>query len=64
MEDEKPRNHLDLRHRLDQTGKRYGKVIDYKSVKGEGQRLLPVEERSRKQQKQKQQDSLAWLAAK
>ncbi|KAL9659603.1 hypothetical protein QQ045_024410 [Rhodiola kirilowii] len=27
---EKPRNHLDLRHRLDSKGQREGKVIDYK----------------------------------
>ncbi|MEW5300402.1 MAG: hypothetical protein WDW36_003335 [Sanguina aurantia] len=27
---EKPRNHLDMRHRLDSTGQRYGKVISYK----------------------------------
>lgn len=27
---EKPRNHLDMRHRLDSEGKRYGKTIDYK----------------------------------
>ncbi|RMZ55045.1 hypothetical protein APUTEX25_005671, partial [Auxenochlorella protothecoides] len=27
---EVPRNHLDLRHRLDAHGNRYGKVIDYK----------------------------------
>ena len=26
---EKPRNHLDMRHRLDSEGKRYGKTIDY-----------------------------------
>jgi hypothetical protein len=25
-----PRNHLDLRHRLDERGKRYGKVIEYR----------------------------------
>lgn len=25
-----PRNHLDLRHRLDKDGKRYGKLIEYK----------------------------------
>jgi uncharacterized protein with von Willebrand factor type A (vWA) domain len=24
------RNHLDMRHRLDKDGKRYGKVIDYR----------------------------------
>ncbi|KAF5747246.1 hypothetical protein HS088_TW06G01427 [Tripterygium wilfordii] len=27
---EKPRNHLDMRHRLDSKGQRKGKVIDYK----------------------------------
>ncbi|KAG1359483.1 protein seele [Cocos nucifera] len=27
---EKPRNHLDMRHRLDSKGQREGKVIDYK----------------------------------
>ena len=27
---EKPRNHLDMRHRLDSEGKRYGRMIDYK----------------------------------
>ncbi|KAF9683256.1 hypothetical protein SADUNF_Sadunf05G0193800 [Salix dunnii] len=27
---EKPRNHLDMRHRLDSTGQRKGKVIDYR----------------------------------
>ncbi|RZC45762.1 hypothetical protein C5167_038701 [Papaver somniferum] len=27
---EKPRNHLDMRHRLDSTGQRRGKVIDYR----------------------------------
>ena len=32
MENEKPRNHVDLRHRLDSSGKRYGKVIEYKYV--------------------------------
>lgn len=30
LDNERPRNHLDLRHRLDSEGKRYGKVIDYK----------------------------------
>mmetsp|Transcript_32688 Transcript_32688/g.72213 ORF Transcript_32688/g.72213 Transcript_32688/m.72213 type:complete len:174 (+) Transcript_32688:21-542(+) len=30
MDREVPRNHLDMRHRLDGQGKRYGKVIDYK----------------------------------
>ncbi|KAL6774237.1 hypothetical protein ACKKBG_A24270 [Auxenochlorella protothecoides x Auxenochlorella symbiontica] len=30
MDAEVPRNHLDLRHRLDAQGNRYGKVIDYK----------------------------------
>ncbi|GBF93803.1 hypothetical protein Rsub_06135 [Raphidocelis subcapitata] len=30
LDAEKPRNHLDLRHRLDKEGKRYGKVIEYK----------------------------------
>lgn len=30
LEKERPRNHLDMRHRLDKDGKRYGKVIDYK----------------------------------
>lgn len=29
---ETPRNHLDMRHRLDKEGKRYGKVIDYRYV--------------------------------
>lgn len=32
LDEEKPRNHLDLRHRLDSEGKRYGKSINYKSV--------------------------------
>ena len=27
---EKPRNHLDLRHRLDSKGQRKGKLIDYR----------------------------------
>jgi hypothetical protein len=27
---ERPRNHLDMRHRLDSQGQREGKVIDYK----------------------------------
>ncbi|GAX79129.1 hypothetical protein CEUSTIGMA_g6569.t1 [Chlamydomonas eustigma] len=31
IQNEKPRNHLDMRHRLDSSGQRYGKVIDYKS---------------------------------
>jgi len=26
---ERPRNHIDVRHRLDKDGKRYGKVIDF-----------------------------------
>lgn len=30
LEKERPRNHLDMRHRLDKDGKRYGKVIDYR----------------------------------
>lgn len=30
LDAETPRNHLDLRHRLDKHGKRYGKVIAYK----------------------------------
>ena len=30
MQNERPRNHLDMRHRLDSQGQRYGKVIDYK----------------------------------
>ncbi|GMH45300.1 hypothetical protein BSKO_13257 [Bryopsis sp. KO-2023] len=29
LDKELPRNHLDMRHRLDATGKRYGKVIEY-----------------------------------
>jgi hypothetical protein len=29
LEAEQPRNHLDMRHRLDKDGKRYGKVLDY-----------------------------------
>jgi hypothetical protein len=30
LDAERPRNHLDMRHRLDKHGKRYGKVIAYK----------------------------------
>ena len=30
LESERPRNHLDLRGRLDSKGQRYGKLIDYK----------------------------------
>ncbi|KAL0020585.1 hypothetical protein WJX77_006442 [Trebouxia sp. C0004] len=30
LQKEKPRNHLDMRHRLDSEGKRYGKTIDYR----------------------------------
>ncbi|RZC67405.1 hypothetical protein C5167_011098 [Papaver somniferum] len=30
LSNEKPRNHLDMRHRLDSTGQRRGKVIDYR----------------------------------
>nr|XP_043637047.1 protein seele [Erigeron canadensis] len=30
MMKEKPKNHLDMRHRLDSTGQRRGKVIDYR----------------------------------
>ncbi|KAK8623217.1 hypothetical protein V6N13_118105 [Hibiscus sabdariffa] len=30
MSKEKPRNHLDMRHRLDSKGQRQGKVIDYR----------------------------------
>ncbi|KAK1303835.1 hypothetical protein QJS10_CPB11g02167 [Acorus calamus] len=30
LSNEKPRNHLDLRHRLDSKGQREGKVIDYR----------------------------------
>ncbi|XP_008786840.1 protein canopy-1-like [Phoenix dactylifera] len=30
LSNEKPRNHLDMRHRLDSTGQREGKVIDYR----------------------------------
>ena len=30
LEAEKPRNHLDMRHRLDPNGKRWGPVIEYK----------------------------------
>ncbi|XP_008812674.4 protein seele [Phoenix dactylifera] len=30
LSNEKPRNHLDMRHRLDSRGQREGKVIDYK----------------------------------
>lgn len=31
LDNERPRNHLDLRHRLDSEGNRYGKVIEYKA---------------------------------
>ncbi|KAK9831692.1 hypothetical protein WJX74_006353 [Apatococcus lobatus] len=30
LEKETPKNHLDMRHRLDKEGKRWGKVIDYR----------------------------------
>ena len=30
IDNEKERQPVDLRHRLDQTGKRYGKVIEWK----------------------------------
>ncbi|EXB56298.1 hypothetical protein L484_024837 [Morus notabilis] len=30
LSNEKPRNHLDMRHRLDSTGQRRGKLIDYR----------------------------------
>uniref|UniRef100_A0A1D1XCZ0 Protein canopy-1 n=1 Tax=Anthurium amnicola TaxID=1678845 RepID=A0A1D1XCZ0_9ARAE len=30
LSNEKPRNHLDMRHRLDSKGQREGKIIDYK----------------------------------
>ncbi|KAI8549271.1 hypothetical protein RHMOL_Rhmol06G0012600 [Rhododendron molle] len=30
LSNEKPRNHLDMRHRLDSKGQREGKVIDYR----------------------------------
>ena len=33
LEKETPKNHLDMRHRLDREGKRWGKVIDYRQVK-------------------------------
>lgn len=29
LSNERPRNHIDVRHRLDKDGKRYGKVIDF-----------------------------------
>ncbi|CAL5349531.1 uncharacterized protein LOC114286727 isoform X1 [Camellia sinensis] len=32
LSNEKPRNHLDMRHRLDSKGQRKGKVIDYSRV--------------------------------
>jgi hypothetical protein len=31
LEQERPRNHLDMRGRLDSKGNRYGKMIDYKA---------------------------------
>lgn len=30
LESEGPKNHIDLRNRLDKSGKRHGKVIEYK----------------------------------
>lgn len=30
IKSERPRNHLDLRHRLDKDGKRYGKLVEWK----------------------------------
>ncbi|KAJ6411873.1 hypothetical protein OIU84_005026 [Salix udensis] len=32
LSNEKPRNHLDMRHRLDSKGQRRGKVIDYRWI--------------------------------
>ncbi|KAF6154344.1 hypothetical protein GIB67_026800 [Kingdonia uniflora] len=32
LSNEKPRNHLDMRHRLDSKGQRRGKVIDYRKI--------------------------------
>lgn len=36
LEAEVPRNHLDMRHRLDAQGNRYGKVIAYECASGRG----------------------------
>eukprot|EP01023_Acetabularia_acetabulum_P039275 TRINITY_DN3774_c0_g1_i1.p2 TRINITY_DN3774_c0_g1~~TRINITY_DN3774_c0_g1_i1.p2 ORF type:complete len:183 (+),score=23.29 TRINITY_DN3774_c0_g1_i1:183-731(+) len=30
LDEERPRNHLDFRHRLDSEGKRYGKMVEYR----------------------------------
>eukprot|EP01024_Parvocaulis_polyphysoides_P020285 TRINITY_DN19425_c0_g1_i2.p1 TRINITY_DN19425_c0_g1~~TRINITY_DN19425_c0_g1_i2.p1 ORF type:complete len:180 (+),score=10.40 TRINITY_DN19425_c0_g1_i2:61-600(+) len=30
LDQERPRNHLDFRHRLDSEGKRYGKMVEYR----------------------------------
>lgn len=38
---ERIRNHLDMRHRLDKDGKRYGKVINYKCEAFAHRQLCP-----------------------
>lgn len=40
LEKETPKNHLDMRHRLDKEGKRWGKVIDYRQVKDRSVELV------------------------
>eukprot|EP00798_Chlamydomonas_sp_ICE-L_P015573 gene15573-21671_t len=40
IKDEKPRNALDMRHRLDGTGQRYGRVINYKESELRATELL------------------------
>lgn len=40
IRDEKPRNHLDLRGRLDSQGRRQGRVIAYKESELRGHDLL------------------------
>lgn len=40
LANERVRNHLDMRHRLDEDGKRQGKVIEYKCVRSNLPRSL------------------------
>ena len=44
LESERPRNHLDMRGRLDSKGVRYGKMIDYQGerLRAEREQRLPV----------------------
>lgn len=59
LENERPRNHLDMRGRLDSKGIRYGKMIDYKVGRPEKKKSNPLTPKQNNNAQLRQSDGRA-----